>query len=445
MSAPRWPLLLALGVTVAGAAAAWLNRAELAPEPTVVFVVLDTVRADRLSVCGYDKPTTPVLEQLVARGATITCDAYAPGAWTLPSHASFFTGLPVWEHGAVMATGGEGQALFDHAVHPLSEDLPTLAERMAERGYATVLLSENSVVGPKTGLDRGYELVQSWYRCGQPSPGYLHPELDRLLGELAEDPRPLFLTVNICQAHAPRSGAPEGIEWLDHHAPARVGDRMARRFLHGEMTPEQQAAWLAELSDAYDWSVFLADQALGRVLQQLVASGRADGGIRLVVTSDHGEMLGEHGVVEHMEFLWEPTARIPLVMLSESEPVALPEQVSGLVVHDLVLNGLLPEPLPDITAVSAPVHSRRRPPWPDDRPPTPMAAHWSQSSKRMIIDGSDHQIDLVADPDELVLNPAATDASQARLRERYDVVQEQSSQAGDPGTHGLLQELGYVE
>ena len=266
-----------------------------------------------------------------------------------------------------------------------------------------------------------------------------------LLGELDDDPRPLFLTVNICQAHAPRSGAPQGIEWLDHHAPARVGDRMARRFLHGEMTPAQEAAWLAELSDAYDWSVFLSDQALGRVLQQLVASGRADGGIRLVVTSDHGEMLGEHGVVEHMEFLWEPTARIPLLMLSEGEPVALPEQVSGLVVHDLVLNGLLPQPLPDITAVSAPVHSRRQPPWPDDRPPTPMAAHWHQSSKRIILDGSVHEVDLEADPDELVLKAAANEDSQTSLWERYEAVQEQSAQVGDPTTHGLLQELGYVE
>src|SRR5512138_3439180 len=83
------------------AAAATIARKHLPrrpARPNVVFVVLDTVRADHASLCGYERPTTPNLEQLAKLGATFSCDAYAPGSWTLPSHASFFTGVDVATH-----------------------------------------------------------------------------------------------------------------------------------------------------------------------------------------------------------------------------------------------------------------------------------------------------------------------------------------------------------
>src|SRR5438093_3811689 len=84
-------------------------------KPTIVFVVLDTVRADHTSLCGYGRPTTPTLQRLAKQGASYTCDAYAPGDWTLPTHASFFTGVDVVEHGAHFTAIGSknGIPLFD--------------------------------------------------------------------------------------------------------------------------------------------------------------------------------------------------------------------------------------------------------------------------------------------------------------------------------------------
>jgi uncharacterized sulfatase len=413
----------------------------------VVLAILDTVRADRTTICGHGRPTTPVLSGLVEAGATVSCDTYAPGSWTLPSHTSFFTNLPVWQHGTVLARGGGiGQALFSFSVHPLPDGVPTLAERFAERGYATVLLSENSVVGPRTGLDRGFEQVHSWYRCGRSAEGYLHPQLEVILKELEQDDRPLFLVVNICQAHEPRSGAPEGVSWLEHHEPVSFHDPEGRALLAGTMTPEARAVWTAKLDDAYDWSVFLADRALGRVMKRLSQAGHTGDGLRLIVTSDHGEMLGEHGHLDHMEYLWEEATRIPLLVYNSEGPIPLPEgPLSGMVVHDLTLDGQLPAPLPDVTAVSAPSHGRPKPPWPEGHPGMAMAAHWSGPEKRLIIDGTDHQVDLEDDPEEKLLQAAPDDRTQQSLRARYETVQDIAERPGDPESDALLRELGYIE
>ena len=79
-------------------------------EPTVILVVLDTVRADHLSVCGYSRPTTPFLASLLQKGAHISCGGVSPAAWTVPSHASLFTGVDVPTHHADFAYPQIGRA-----------------------------------------------------------------------------------------------------------------------------------------------------------------------------------------------------------------------------------------------------------------------------------------------------------------------------------------------
>jgi len=438
--------LLAAGLLLAGLMILpRLSRPDR-PGPTVLFVVLDTVRADRTSLCGYDKPTTPVLDSLLAQGATVSCGAIAPGAWTLPSHASFFTGLPVWEHGATLAAGGGvGQKLFSFSVHPLPATLPTMAETLRDRGFATALLSENSVVGKKTGLSRGFNYVRSRYRCGKSAEGWLYPELRKLLDHFDGDPRPLFLMVNSCQAHDRRAGAPAWVGWVEHHEGSSFREEAARAFLHGELSPEEETRWLGELSDAYDWGVHRADESLGHVLRALADDGRLDHGLRLVVTSDHGEMLGEHRRIDHMEYLWEPVARVPLLVLDTEKPIHLPDQLTGIAVHDLVVDGRLPDPLPAPIAVSAPSRGRPRQVWTEGWQPTAHAASYAGPDKRMVIDGADLAIDLSTDPGERRPAPAPDDARQRRLHALYDRVQERAGQMGAADTEALLQQLGYVD
>lgn len=126
----------------------------------VLFVVLDTVRADHTSLCGHDRPTTPFLQALAGQqGWSHTCGLVTPGTWTLPSHASFFTGLLPTEHRLI--TKG----------HPLPPGVPTLAERFAAEGYQTVLLSANPTLNKASGIGRGFEVFES-------SPG-LYAKRDR--------------------------------------------------------------------------------------------------------------------------------------------------------------------------------------------------------------------------------------------------------------------------
>ena len=90
--------------------------------PVVIFVVMDTVRADRTSLCGYKHPTTPNLKELVETGASYVCDSHSPSTWTLPSHASFFTGVGLDTHGA--GDGGGAEPMTWGGVTPLGPELP---------------------------------------------------------------------------------------------------------------------------------------------------------------------------------------------------------------------------------------------------------------------------------------------------------------------------------
>ncbi len=434
--------LLALAALVGLACGGWWLAYRWS-RPDVVLVVLDTVRADRVSVCDYDKPTTPTLQALVEDGAAVACDAYAPGSWTLPSHASFFTGLPVWEHGSVLAAGDGTGKIFAFSVHPLREDVPTLAERFDADGYRTVLISENSVVGPKSGLDRGFERVHSKYMCGKNSQDHLLPKLEQTLSKREWDSAPLFLVVNICLAHDPRIGAPQEVEWLEHHEKTSFRKESSQAFLAGELSAPEEALWLAQLSDSYDYSVRRADDSLGEVLRLLDEHAQPARRRRLVVTSDHGEMLGEKGLLDHQEYLWEPVARVPVLV--HGADVDLPEPLSALSVFELTLSGELPSPLPEVQAVSAPSYGRYKPPWPEDWQATAHAAAWSPEGKRMVIDGQDVAFDLEADPDEQGGTSAPGDALQQTLHERYDHIQAVSKESGAPETEEMLRELGYVE
>ncbi|MDX1745907.1 MAG: sulfatase-like hydrolase/transferase, partial [Halobacteriales archaeon] len=111
--------------------------------PDVVFVVLDTVRKDRLSAYGYERPTSPGLESF-ADEATRFEEAVAPAPWTLPVHASLFTGLYPSEHGASQE-------------RPYLEGTTTLAESLSAAGYATACYSSNAWITPYTGLTRGFD------------------------------------------------------------------------------------------------------------------------------------------------------------------------------------------------------------------------------------------------------------------------------------------------
>jgi len=338
-----------LVLLAAGVVAWWVTRP--GPAATTVLVVLDTVRADHLSACGYERPTSPVLEDLVSRGAELHCRAYAPGSWTLPSHASFFTGLEPLAHGAHSITSGiDDWSGMGSRSRPLRDGIPTLAEAMAERGFQPLALSASPVVSEALGLMRGFEAHRVSKSWGDLYGDALPEALVELLGQHRDD-RPLFLFVNIADAHQPWSSVPDGLDWVP---PTRrvqwnkaAPEGSWQRFVEGRMSTDEAAALEQRAVDAYDWAVHRADAVLGQLIETLEDGGHCDGGCRLVITSDHGEFLGEHGLLDHGHYVYEANTRVPLAVWDSRSRAALPafEQatVSALEVYDLVLTGQRPE------------------------------------------------------------------------------------------------------
>lgn len=280
-------------------------RSQLA-HPDVVLVVLDTVRRDRVQPCGCERPTTPTLLGLSREGAT-WCGMTTPGTWTVPVHGSIFTGRLPPEHGADFSEGGGGVSFMALSVGRMREGFPTLAELFARAGFRTALASANPTLDPSLGLTRGFEHVhvnRSIERAGRPG---IVPELLREVLGAGGDRRPLFLVLNLSAAHSPYEAVPAGVDWLPETPTVALygapgGDRRAAvmpRFVRGEMSPEERERTLAHVRAGYDWGVRLADDQLAEALALLRADGRAGDEDVLVVTSDHGEMLGEEGLLDH--------------------------------------------------------------------------------------------------------------------------------------------------
>ncbi|MCB9677751.1 MAG: sulfatase-like hydrolase/transferase [Alphaproteobacteria bacterium] len=383
------------------------------PEKTVVFVVLDTVRADRLHACGYARPTTPTLDGLVANGASLTCEARAPGSWTLPSHASFFTGLPVHEHQTDKTSGGCETDCFGvngAGAHRLEPGFPVLAEALSARGYQTAMISSNPVVSHFSGLDRGFDVVHAAGAWGELRGADLLAQVRSTLRHDLDPERPLFLFVNIAEAHDPFLGVP----YMHPYLPARWMRDYSRdegseweRLLADTLDPAEREDLLAHLGDLYDYGIERADGALGGVVDLLERHGWTKAGVRLVVVSDHGEYLGEHGLFDHGVDLLEPQQRVPLLVYDTDGAPTLPGgPISALAAHDLVKEGRLP-------ATPAPVvASTSRSPWFALRHhlhigASAAAAEWLGDAKTLVhADGAVHT-DLSADPGEARYAPVA--------------------------------------
>jgi len=292
----------------------------------VIVVVLDTARADRCSFLGYDRPTTPRLEEFARESVSFT-DAWSPASWTAPAHASLFTGVHPERHG-----------LHIGASDVLGETLPTLAGRLSDAGYATAAFSNNPHVAAEFGLLRGFAEDVALHRRKQrslPIARETHEEVARWIASRRAEGRPYFAFVNHMEPHVPRDPDDASTrEFLRPGLPPAAVDR-ARRLAHAEVLRASvgldpfSADELAALSDLYDAQMRILDTELGTFLDGLRASGALDEAL-VVVTADHGEGLGDHGLLSHAMRLDRELLRVPLL-------VRLPGRFDGgRVVRDVV-------------------------------------------------------------------------------------------------------------
>ena len=348
--------------------------------PNVLLIVLDTVRADHMSLYGYPRTTTPNLERFAKRGIRFD-QVRATAPWTLPSHVSMFTGK--WPH----EVGVEWMT-------PLGGNSHTLAEYLGSHGYATAGFVANTLFcSYDTGLDRGFTHYED-YVLGPISgvrtaflidlnfkwifalaaqygtsfdAGRLRPlqawilgwilERDRIsaesinrkfvdwLARRREPNRPFFAFLNYFDAHVPYVipvNAPHRFGLQPRTmSDARIIDAWRELNKH-EVSPYH----IILARDSYDNCLAYLDEQVGELFNELHRRGVLDRTL-VIVTADHGEGLGEHDLFDHGESLYRTEIGVPLMIVAPSR------SQSRVVVKEVVSHRNLPATIVDLVGLEA--------------------------------------------------------------------------------------------
>ncbi len=306
------------------------------PKPSVIFIGVDTLRADHLGCYGYHRPTSPNIDRF-AEDAVLFKNCITPCPRTTQSVASIMTGKYPWEHG----------------VRELHHDLPdgetTLAEVLKEAGYHTISVVATGVLYQK--IDRGFDVVvdtkEEWKA---------EVTTDHAIRELEQAEEPYFLWVFYRDPHMPYQA--HGLPFDSDY------DGRFKHFLgfkeipHGElffknpMTEREREHAVA----LYDSEILFLDREIGRLLDYI--EERGDDPI-IVFLSDHGESLGEHDYYfDHGDLLNQPSIRVPLIIKGLDFPGSRVEKTVRLIdVSPTVLNHLGRRPDIEVTGVDLAAHA----------------------------------------------------------------------------------------
>jgi len=305
--------------------------------PNIVFIVLDTVRRDHLSVYGYERETSPFLEEM-ARSSEVFRRAVSVAPWTPPSHASMFTGLYPRSHS--MHYNRAGPDLGIREFNTLPEEMTTLAEILSSRGYRCGAVSANfGWVGRIGNLHQGFEFFDD-----QRNPLFMlrHFELQKKLLQLAvpymppgvrfkyftptrpaesinrsalewldsiEGEAPFFLFINYMDAHEPYYPPGELARHFSGYAREYADALFAREAARKGLSIKQREHLLSQ----YDAQIYYLDRQVGALMKGLKQRGLYRGSY-IIVTSDHGQFLGERNLVGHGKDLYSQVLDIPLII-----------------------------------------------------------------------------------------------------------------------------------
>ncbi|MCC7354077.1 MAG: sulfatase, partial [Anaerolineae bacterium] len=356
-----WLAAMALLALVGTRGGLWLQerlavaRLPQAPagSPNILVIVVDTLRADHLSAYGYARLTSPNLDRLAGQGVLFE-NAFSTSSWTKPSHASLLTGRYPHEHRA-------------DAAWPLDGRYPTIGEALQTLGYRTGAFSANyDTFNQISGLGRGFQHFEDFFRSvpnmavhtlyGRVAEYYvLHRALgleyrvDRsraaginrsVLRWLDQDRgKPFFAFLNYFDSHAPYiPPQPYRSKFSPVREPGgQINTDWGMDHIYVPMTPEQ----LQGEVDAYDGGIAYVDAQIGQLLSALQERDLADKTL-VVITSDHGESFGEHGLLEHNNSLYREVIHVPLIFWWPGHVPA------GTRLDQIVTNAALPATLLDL-------------------------------------------------------------------------------------------------
>ncbi|RME24389.1 MAG: hypothetical protein D6798_11350 [Deltaproteobacteria bacterium] len=301
--------------------------------PDVLFIVMDTVRAQSMSAYGYERDTSPNFDR-IAREGLFFADANSAATWSLPAHAALFTGtFPSWNN-------ANSETRF------LDDKLPTIAETLADHGWQTHAFSANPYISDSFGLTRGFQTNDKAWMTGTSARNFsfIYRLVDATPFGGAEDKGGAQVVDNIrdWMRHRPADGPPQFVfvNFLEAHFPFQ---QLPREFLTkyqdrpmSELREVNQIAFGVQfgrqltdaeferihqpLVDMYDAGVAYTDHLVGEVVDIWRDAGLLDNTV-VVIVGDHGESVGEHGAFGHVTPVTEEVLRVPLTI---RYPAAIP-------------------------------------------------------------------------------------------------------------------------
>jgi arylsulfatase A-like enzyme len=281
----------------------WTAHGTNAPHANIVVVILDAARPDRFGCYGGPRPTSPFIDALASQ-SRVFHNVVALVPYTLGSVPTMITGLSFLDH----------EVLYPE--NRLADEAVTMAEMLADTGYRTAAFSSTPNNSRSKGFDQGYAVfVEDW------ADGERHLPIDphRLVGhavdwlEQTSQDRPFHLLIHMVPPHEPYHPGPEFDRFSDPDYRGPVDGDLPWNMAFNNAATVADDADRRHLIDLYDGNLLRADDATGQLLRALQA--RSDWGRTVVlVTSDHGEALTEHGTIGHNATVYDEMLRVPFIL-----------------------------------------------------------------------------------------------------------------------------------
>lgn len=458
--------------------------------PNIILIVWDAARRDHLSIYGYHLPTSPYLKENSAQ-TMIYNNALSVASWSLPSHASMFTGLYPRSHGAYKVPG---QKTAQPGYDTVRWQLNTLPEILHKQGYACAGLSANSAwAGRRTRLNQGFDYFydgpnsRSYITLHFPLLNYLVNSLQPLMpsrfyfpclvtfltaGEINDRAlkwidslkpgRPFFIFANCMEPHGPWYPPPHIAKLFPGLRPELAFKKMEIRdqlMLKNQPLSQVQSRHLVAEHDA---GIFYLDEQLEALENGLRQRGLYERTM-VIVTADHGEYLGEHNFIGHRVGLYSEVLNIPLVI---KYPYSKPAGVNNSIIEDRAIFNLILQSaglkIPGPTYPWAAAAESYPTPFNTDDPSiqirplnlTQRAIYFENFKYLASSDGAEELYDLQADPAEtanlITRNREKAEQGRTLLKEFLAQVPEAPANMGQqpipltPDQARTLRTLGYA-
>lgn len=273
-------------------------------KPNVLLIVIDTVRADHLSCYGYERPTTPRIDALLAAKGVVVEQAYSQAPWTLPSVISLVTGRYPTELLSEEVTGFE-----------LPADEPSLGELLLQQGYETAAFYGNPALHEGTGFGRGFRTFFAPPAAFDWFERHADDLQNRLLPWVrAHKQRPFFLYAHYLDPHDPydNEDVVDGRSVYGKDYQGEINGHQVHSIYGGSLELANPQEDVEQLRALYDSELTYVDQYVGELLETLGPEVLSN--TLVILTSDHGEELFDHGGWKHGQSLYDEQIRVPFLV-----------------------------------------------------------------------------------------------------------------------------------